>query len=59
MMASQKICDRYGAVINPLTSTTFVRTSYIGRNAGRNDYELCASCAHRLKLWLEGEEMGE
>lgn len=24
-----------------------------------NDYELCVSCAHKLRKWFEGEKEGE
>ena len=50
-MATKTFCDRCGAEINPKSSVTYanVRSAKCGVD---DDYELCVSCAYKLKLWL-------
>ena len=50
-MATKMLCDRCGEEINPKSSVTYanVRRAKCGVDDG---YELCVSCAHELKLWL-------
>ena len=66
-MATKRICDRCGAEINPMSSVTyagmrrFKSVTYAGMRRFKmevcdNDYELCVSCAHKLRAWLSGEE---
>lgn len=68
-MATKLVCDRCGAEINPMSSVTYVgmqqlkmsSMTYVGiqqlkMDVDDNDYELCVSCAHKLRAWLSGEE---
>ena len=55
-MAPKLICDRCGAEINPMSSMTYVRIQQLKMDVDDNDYELCVSCAHKLRAWLSGEE---
>lgn len=65
-MATKLICDRCGAEINPKSSVTYagmrqLSVTYAGMrqlkmDINDNDYELCVSCAHKLRAWLSGEE---
>lgn len=56
-MAMKMFCDRCGAEINPLSRMTYVSVrskSYVNtKNEG--DYDLCESCAWKLKLLLNGK----
>lgn len=51
----QHVCDRCGAVINPVSSTMFVATHNGSINAFGNKYELCCSCGMWLKRFLENK----
>lgn len=57
MMATKMFCDRCGAEINPKNSVLYARLSSVGYDIC-DDYELCVSCAHKLKLWLNGDKGG-
>ena len=60
-MATKLICDRCGAEINPKSSVTYAgirkRKNDINDNWQEmlDDYELFASCAHKLREWFKGE----
>lgn len=58
-MATKLICDRCGAEINPKSSVTYAGMRRLKMDINDNDYELCVSCAHKLRKWFtgEGEEM--
>lgn len=55
-MATKRICDRCGAEINPMSSVTYAGMRRFKMEVCDNDYELCVSCAHKLRAWLSGEE---
>lgn len=61
-MATKLICDRCGAEINPKSSVTYAgirkRKNDINDNWQEmlDDYELCASCAQKLREWFKGEK---
>lgn len=55
-MATKLICDRCGAEINLMSSVTYVGMRRFKMEANNNDYELCVSCAHKLRAWLSGKE---
>ena len=63
-MATKLICDRCGAEINPKSSVTYAgirkRKNDINDNWQEmlDDYELCASCAHKLREWFKGKKEG-
>ncbi len=52
-MATKMFCNRCGAEINLLNCVAY-------KNVQRVDYSdtirLCVSCAHKLKLWLNGKK---
>ena len=50
-MATKMLCDRCGEEINPKSSVTYASVRSTKYDIG-DDYELCVSCAHKLKLWL-------
>ena len=50
-MATKMLCDRCGEEINPKSSVTYANVRSAKYGVG-DDYELCVSCAHKLKLWL-------
>lgn len=54
-MATKTFCDRCGEEINPKCSVTYANMRSAKYGAG-DDYELCVSCAHKLKLWLKGKK---
>ncbi len=54
-MATKLICDRCGAEINPKSSVTYAGMRKRKNDINDNDYELCASCAHELREWLNCE----
>ena len=58
-MATKKICDRCGAEINPPSAITYamIRRSQI--DIPDEEYELCASCAQRLREWFNGGKDGD
>lgn len=57
-MAMKMFCDRCGAEINPSNRVTYasVRSKSDVDIKIEGDYELCVSCAHKLKLWLKGKK---
>lgn len=55
-MATKRICDRCGAEINPPNSITYVGIRRIKNDINDNDYELCVSCAVKLKEWFRAED---
>lgn len=55
-MATKIVCDRCGAEINPPNSVTYVGTRRIKNGVNTEDYELCVSCAYKLRKWFNGEE---
>lgn len=55
-MATKRICDRCGAEINPPSSVTYAGIQRIKNDINDNIYELCVSCAVKLKEWFRGED---
>ena len=56
MMATKMFCDRCGAEIYPRNSVTYAGMRQFKSDIRPDkDYELCVSCAHKLKLWLNGK----
>lgn len=55
-MATKRVCDRCGAEINPCNSVTYAGMRRVKNDINDNDYELCVSCAHKLRKWFDGEE---
>ena len=39
-----------------MSSMTYVGMQQLKMDVDDNDYELCVSCAHKLRAWLSGEE---
>lgn len=58
-MATKKVCDRCGAEINPLRSVTYAMLRRSQYDIPDEEYELCVSCAHKLREWLSGEKEAE
>ena len=56
-MAIKMFCDRCGEEINPKSSVAYASMRDMKYDIGDN-YVLCVSCAHELKLWLNGKETG-
>lgn len=55
-MATKRVCDRCGAEINPFNSVTYAGMRRVKNDINDNDYELCVSCANKLRKWFNGEE---
>lgn len=55
-MATKRVCDRCGAEINPPTAATYAGMRRIKTGVNAEDYELCVSCANKLRKWFNGEE---
>ena len=55
-MATKLICDRCGAEINPKSFVTYAGMRRNKMSENETDYELCVSCAHKLRAWLSGEK---
>ena len=55
-MATKRIRDRCGAEINPMSSVTYAGMRRFKMEVCDNDYELCVSCAHKLRAGRSGEE---
>lgn len=55
-MATKLICDRCGAEINPKSSASYAGIRKRKNDTNDNDYELCVSCAHKLREWFKGEK---
>ena len=61
-MATKTFCDRCGAEITLSSRVTYasvrsmeyygVKPLFPSLTIADDDYELCVSCAHKLKLWL-------
>lgn len=60
-MATKRFCDRCDTEINPSSRVTYIKAQtveysvYCGYGVGvkdKGDYELCESCANKLKSWL-------
>ena len=56
MIATKRVCDRCGAEINPPSSVTYAGMRMIKAGVNSVDYELCVSCANKLRKWFNGEE---
>lgn len=52
-MATKMICDRCGAEINPRNSASCVQIKNVYGDIDGKETELCVSCTHQLKQWLE------
>ena len=55
-MATKRVCDRCGAEIKPPNSVTYAGMRMIKAGVNSVDYELCVSCANKLRKWFNGEE---
>lgn len=65
-MAMKMFCDRCGAQITLSSRVTYasvrsmeyygVKPLFPSLTIADDDYELCVSCAHKLKLWLKGKK---
>ena len=55
-MATKLICDRCGAEINPKCSVIYAGMRRHNMSRNETDYDLCVSCAHKLRAWLSGKE---
>ena len=55
-MATKRVCDRCGAEITPVNFVTYAGMRRVKTDINDNDYELCVSCAHKLRKWFNGEE---
>ena len=56
-MATAKICDRCGAIINPRDSGVYIIVGNGGYRTGTGEEkDLCCSCALKLKEFLDGDE---
>ena len=53
-MATKRVCDRCGAEINPCNSVTYAGMRRVKVNANAEEYELCVSCAYKLRKWFNG-----
>ena len=57
-MGIKRYCDRCGTIINPPTSCTPITvwaSGNVKQDYGTQDYDLCVSCAFKLKKFLEAE----
>lgn len=54
-MATKVICDRCGETINPTSSKTVVGYGKCEWSPDEH-FDLCVSCAMKLKTFLEGKE---
>lgn len=54
-MATKRVCDRCGAEINPYNSVTYAGMRRIKNDINDSDYELCVSCANKLRKWFIGD----
>lgn len=55
-MATKRVCDRCGAEISPFNPVTYAGMRRTKNDINDNDYELCVSCANKLRKWFNGEE---
>ena len=55
-MATKRVCDRCGAEISPVNFVTYAGMRRVKNDINDNDYELCVSCANKLRKWFNGEE---
>lgn len=51
-MGYRLVCDKCGAPIDPASSRIVVGYNMNSWNEPEAKYELCASCARRLKHWM-------
>ena len=51
-MATKTFCDRCGKEIDSRSYVTYAGMRQIKVGINTEDYELCVSCAYKLKLWL-------
>lgn len=57
-MATKKVCDRCGAVINPPNSGLYIILGTGGYRTGEGEAkDLCCSCARQLKKFLNEAPM--
>ena len=56
-MSIKRYCDRCGAIINPSLAYTPVSVGHTSSDRCET-YELCVSCAYKLKKFLKAEEGG-
>lgn len=54
-MSIKRYCDRCGAEINPPKSYTTVKMAMTYEDTRYIVYELCVSCAYKLKKFLKAE----
>jgi hypothetical protein len=52
-MATKRVCDRCGAEINPPNSVTYAGIRRVKNDINDIDYELCVSCANKLRKWFK------
>lgn len=55
-MATKMVCDRCGAEINLSRTITYAGMRRIKTDINDHDYELCVSCANKLRAWFTGED---
>lgn len=55
-MATKLICDRCGAEINPMSSATRAGMRRPKMSGNEIYYDLCVSCAHKLRAWFNEKE---
>lgn len=58
-MATAKICDRCGAVINPPNSGLFITLGPRRHGEEGEEKDLCVSCAFELKKFLRDDNIRE
>lgn len=58
-MATKRVCDRCGAEISPVNFVTYAGMRRIKTGVNNEDYELCVSCAYKLRKWFNGEEVDD
>lgn len=51
-MGYRLVCDKCGAPIDPPSSRIVIGYNIDSWNDPKEKYELCVSCARRLKLWM-------
>lgn len=54
-MATKRVCDRCGAEISPVSYITYAGMRRIKTEVNNEDYELCVSCAYKLRKWFNME----
>lgn len=51
-MAYRLVCDKCGSEINPASSKIVIGYNTDSLGTAKEEFELCASCARRLKQWI-------